>query len=86
MLKGSEDCLIKIWSVERNLLMATLKGHTKQVNCIDINSLNSLLASGSSDKKVLVWDLETTKNLFSLNSHTKSVEVVKVSQNYNLQL
>ncbi len=76
--QGSDDMLIKIWSVKSAKLLATLRGHEKPISCMDVNYENSLLASGSTEKRLIIWDLETTKVLYSLSEGSRSTDLVKV--------
>lgn len=52
--KGSNDCLIKVWSTHDGRLLRTLKGHKSRINDLNINSENTLLASVNSDKTIRI--------------------------------
>jgi len=51
-------------------LLATLRGHEKEISDIDINFENSLLASGSCDKSIRIWNLKTTEATQVLQGHS----------------
>ncbi len=59
--KGSDDKLIKIWRACDGLLVATLRGNSKEISDMDINFENTLFVSGGYDKKIKVWNLKTTE-------------------------
>lgn len=40
-----------------------LKGHTKSIQCLELEEKNNILASGSDDKTVRIWDLNTFKSI-----------------------
>ena len=48
--QGADDALVKIWSLDRYLLLATLRGHTREISDLAINRDDTLLASGGCDK------------------------------------
>ncbi|XP_044265114.1 WD repeat, SAM and U-box domain-containing protein 1-like isoform X1 [Tribolium madens] len=59
LVSSSLDKLVKIWDEEGNCV-ATLRGHTRYVNCVAVSKDCLLAASGSTgsnDKLILVWDL-----------------------------
>jgi WD40 repeat protein len=57
--KGSDDPLIKVWSIHSGQLLATLRGHEGDITDLAISMDNSMLISGSNDNHVRVWDLNT---------------------------
>jgi WD40 repeat protein len=50
VLTGADDKLIKCFSTRDGRLVATFRGHEKEISDIEINFENTLLASGSCDK------------------------------------
>ena len=67
-----------MWHVHTGRLMASFRGHSKEICDIDINFENTLVASASLDKKVRVWNLNTTKMECVLHSHQSGVHATKV--------
>ena len=57
LASGSYDTNIKLWDLRARDSKITLKGHTKQVNTLDISPDNKLLISGSEDGTIKLWDL-----------------------------
>ena len=47
MASGSYDTNIKLWDIRDKNNYATLKGHSKQINSIDISPDSMMLISGS---------------------------------------
>ncbi|KAG2343547.1 WD40 repeat-like protein [Suillus weaverae] len=51
---------LKACEVETGIVK-TFKGHSDEINCVDISADNTLLASGSWDETARIWNLETGK-------------------------
>ena len=79
IVTGSDDNQIKIFSSVDGLMLATFRGHEKEISVIDINFENTLIASGSLDKSIRIWDLRTGQNIKILKGHNSMVNSVKVS-------
>lgn len=78
-IKGADDNLIKLWNAFDGRLLATLRGHDKEISDIDVNYENTLLVSGSCDKTIRVWNLKTTESTTVLQAHSAMVTSVEVS-------
>jgi len=78
-LSGADDFLLKMWHVKTGRLLASFRGHSKEICDIDINFENTLAASASLDKKVRVWNLKTTKMECVLHGHQSGVNATKFS-------
>jgi guanine nucleotide-binding protein subunit beta-2-like 1 protein len=63
VISASWDRTIKVWDNTTMSLMHTFVGHKAQVNCLDIASGTTFLASGGRDGKVNVWNLVDGKHL-----------------------
>jgi len=53
--KGSDDKLIKIWRVCDGMLLATLRGHQKEISDLDVSYENTILASASYGINTMDW-------------------------------
>ncbi|CAF0813240.1 unnamed protein product [Adineta ricciae] len=78
-LSGADDFLLKMWHVHTGRLMATFRGHSKEICDIDVNFENTLVASASLDKKVRIWNLNTTKMECVLHGHQSGINATKFS-------
>ena len=63
---------IKIWNVKTRKLLATLEGHTDQINAVAFSPDGTLLASGSGngalgDDSVRLWDVASQKEITTLD-------------------
>ena len=67
-----------MWHVHTGRLLATFRGHSKEICDIDVNFENTLVASASLDKKVRVWNLKTTKMECVLHGHQSGVNATRV--------
>jgi WD40 repeat protein len=79
IITGADDNLIKAWNVFDARLMATFRGHEKEISDLTINYENTLLASGSCDKSIRIWKLKTTECLTVLNGHSSMVTSLEFS-------
>lgn len=79
ILTGADDGLIKIWNAFECRLIATLRGHEKEISDIDVNFENTLVVSGSCDKTIRIWNLKTIESISVLHAHTSMVTSVEFS-------
>jgi WD40 repeat protein len=57
IITGSDDRLVKIWSVATGLLKRTCRGHDGEISDLAVNCDNSMFASASVDTVIRVWKL-----------------------------
>ncbi|KAK0426130.1 hypothetical protein QR680_009545 [Steinernema hermaphroditum] len=74
---GADDCLVKVWDVEKGTLRFTFRGHERELTDISVNHENTMLATGSIDKTVRVFCLRSGKTLEVFSKHTAQLTVVK---------
>ncbi|KAG2069007.1 WD40 repeat-like protein [Suillus decipiens] len=60
VITGGDTAVLKAWEVETGNVK-TFNGHASRINCIDISSDSTLLASGSNDRTARIWNWETGK-------------------------
>jgi WD40 repeat protein len=65
----SNDYTVKLWSVESQKEVTTLKGHSSYVYSVAFSSDGKYLASGSADKTVKLWSVESQKEVTTLQGH-----------------
>ncbi|EKE40015.1 Bromodomain containing protein [Entamoeba nuttalli P19] len=83
MITASEDGLIKLWNLIDGHLIATLRGHSKGVEDIDISFDHKYLASCGADGRCIIWDLENKKIEKSFFvSHKKTTMVTFFPKTY----
>ncbi|GAB9471148.1 hypothetical protein Gpo141_00008372, partial [Globisporangium polare] len=81
---ASLDHSVRVWSLASGsgASVATLKGHTAGVNCLDFFSTEddgndkTFILSGADDATVKVWDLASETVIQTLVGHTKNVTAV----------
>jgi WD40 repeat protein len=61
LASGSEDKTVKLWSVESQKEVTTLKGHDDTAFSVAFSPDGKYLASGSDDKTVKLWSVESLK-------------------------
>jgi hypothetical protein len=78
-LVGSRAGTLALWNLETGECLATLKGHSDQVNSVQIAPDGRFAVSGSDDQTVKIWDLEAKTCLGTLEGHSDSVMSVAIS-------
>lgn len=75
---------MKIWSTATGSELATLQGHTGQVQAVAFSPDGRILASGSEDGALKLWDVATCQELISLDAHSGGVRFVAFSPDGSL--
>jgi WD40 repeat protein len=70
---------LKACEVETGIVK-TFKGHSEQINCIDICADSTLFASGSDDQTIRIWSLDTGKVVAGPFESADWVGAVRFSQ------
>ncbi len=78
-LSGHRNGLIRLLNLDTGKCLATLIGHSEDVNCIQIAPDGRFAVSGSSDKTVKIWDLEKRICVGTLEGHQSVVHSVAIS-------
>ncbi len=66
---GGNDRSVRIWQAASGTLVATLTGHSDQVNALAWNGDGSQIATGGRDKTIRIWDATTAESLATLGGH-----------------
>lgn len=56
LVAGSEDKLIRVWSIKNHMLVHTLEGHHGEVYAVEFTPDKNTLLSASGDCTIRVWD------------------------------
>lgn len=81
----SDDCTVRIWSVEKGECLHVMREHKKEIYTVEFApagtgpGATSLLASASFDSTVRVWDVDAGKCLYTLSNHKDPVYTVAFS-------
>jgi hypothetical protein len=73
LASGGRDKTVRLWNVETQKSIATLKGHTERIKSVAFSPDGSILASSSVDSTIRLWDTETHEIIGTLKGHTRSV-------------
>jgi WD40 repeat protein len=79
IVSGSKDKLVKVWYVSSGKEVASLAGHTNEVNSVAFSPDGQHIVSGSDDRLVKVWSVSSGKEVASLVGHTNEVNSVAFS-------
>eukprot|EP00005_Dracoamoeba_jomungandri_P006879 CAMPEP_0174267058 /NCGR_PEP_ID=MMETSP0439-20130205/32303_1 /TAXON_ID=0 /ORGANISM="Stereomyxa ramosa, Strain Chinc5" /LENGTH=132 /DNA_ID=CAMNT_0015354361 /DNA_START=294 /DNA_END=689 /DNA_ORIENTATION=- len=81
MITGSDDKLVKVWSVHTGWLIATLRGHEGDITDLSIDPENKYIASASNDNVIRVWSMSNFRPVAVLLGHTDAVTTISFSPN-----
>lgn len=79
LVSGGQDCLAKVWDVERGVCLHTLTEHTGMIWTVSCHPNGDCFATGSFDHSIKLWDLETGACLQTLRGHTAEITGVSFS-------
>lgn len=71
LVTGSEDQIVRVWSVAEQKLLCRLTGHTQDIYSADFMPNGREVISGSGDRTVRIWDVEgsgTLKTTFTIGN------------------
>lgn len=83
LFSAHDEGFIKMWDVDKRILIATLPGHSSKVSSLAVG-INNLLVSGSADKKIIIWDTNIKKPLHTLIGHTGYITSVDINQSIRM--
>lgn len=79
VITGSDDRLVKIWSMETAYCLASCRGHEGDITDLAVSSNNALVASSSNDCIIRVWRLPDGQPISVLRGHTGAVTAIAFS-------
>ncbi|CAK9138914.1 unnamed protein product [Ilex paraguariensis] len=79
VITGSDDRLVKIWSMETAYCLASCRGHEGDITDLAVNFNNTLVASASNDCIIRVWRLPDGLPISVLRGHTGAVTAITFS-------
>ncbi|KAI4349735.1 hypothetical protein L6164_010295 [Bauhinia variegata] len=83
VISGSDDRLVKIWSMETAFCLASCRGHEGDITDLAVSSNNVLVASASNDFVIRVWRLPDGVPISVLRGHTGAVNTIAFSPRPN---
>ncbi|WOL15991.1 PH-interacting protein-like [Canna indica] len=79
VITGSDDRLVKIWSMETAFCLASCRGHEGDITDLAVSSNNALVASSANDFIIRVWRLPDGHPISVLKGHTGAVTAIAFS-------
>ncbi|CAN4113406.1 unnamed protein product [Withania somnifera] len=83
VITGSDDRLVKVWSMETGLCLASCRGHEGDITDLAVSSNNALVASASNDYSIRVWRLPDGLPISVLRGHTVAVITIAFTPKTN---
>jgi WD40 repeat protein/serine/threonine protein kinase len=79
MASADSDKDVRVWDVSTGQVLATLDGHTGEVNAVAFSPDGKTLASGGSDMTIRLWDVAADKTLAILLGSTGDINTLAFS-------
>ncbi|GAB2265781.1 hypothetical protein Dimus_000817 [Dionaea muscipula] len=79
VITGSDDRLVKIWSMETAYCLASCRGHEGDITDLAVSSNNALVASSSNDFIIRVWRLPDGLPISVLRGHAGAITAIAFS-------
>ncbi|KAJ8623351.1 hypothetical protein MRB53_031880 [Persea americana] len=79
VITGSDDRLVKIWSMETGFCLSSCRGHEGDITDLAVSSNSALVASSSNDCVIRVWRLPDGLPISVLRGHTATVTAIAFS-------
>jgi WD40 repeat protein len=79
VLTVSGDKRARVWSADDGQLLATLEGHSGDINSAVFSPDGERIVTASDDKTVRIWSLAAGKLLATLEGHTEAVHCATFS-------
>ncbi|KAM7275956.1 hypothetical protein ACFE04_017822 [Oxalis oulophora] len=76
VITGSDDRLVKIWSMESAFCLASCRGHEGDITDLAVSSNNAMVASAANDFVIRVWRLPDGMPISVLRGHSGAVTAI----------
>ncbi|KAA6394737.1 MAG: putative ef hand family protein [Streblomastix strix] len=70
---ASLDKTIKLWDIDQNSLINTLRGHTIGISSLTYSPLNRMIISGGAERDIYLWSVFMNKPIEKLRGHSFSI-------------
>jgi WD40 repeat protein len=72
LASGSRDATIKIWNINKEILLRTIKGHSYGINTLAVLKDGSLI-NWSRDTRIIRWDVDKEVAICSITIHSDRI-------------
>lgn len=79
LASGDDDKIIRLWDLNSQKLLTSLRGHTQGVKSVAFSPNGQILATASDDKTIKLWNLNTFSEICTLGGHTNAVKSIAFS-------
>lgn len=83
LISASQDCTVRLWSLDLFKTVAVYKAHVFPVWSVDFAPNGFYFASGGADKQAIIWNTRSTKPERLIVSSLSDVTIVKFHPNSN---
>ncbi|PHH90806.1 hypothetical protein CDD83_2605 [Cordyceps sp. RAO-2017] len=84
LASGCAEGLVQLWSLQQDVPLATLRGHSQRVCRVEFHPSGRFLASASDDTSWRLWDVEKTTELLLQEGHSRGVFAVSFNTDGSL--
>ena len=84
LASGGAEGQIHLWSLNKDIPLASLEGHSQRVCRVEFHPSGKYLASASEDTSWRLWDIETTQELLLQEGHSRGVFAVSFNTDGSL--
>ncbi|MBN2388941.1 MAG: trypsin-like peptidase domain-containing protein [Anaerolineales bacterium] len=79
IVSASRDGSLKVWDLQKEEIIQTLRGHSGSVNAVALIPGTLYAVSGSSDKTLKLWNIESGKNVRTFTGHSSEIWSISVT-------
>lgn len=80
---GSDDCHVKIWDIEKSVVISSFKGNKSFVYSLAVNPINRSIGSGGFDGSINVYHLSSRDPVMSFSGHSEPIVSIDYNSNGN---
>ncbi|KAG1857847.1 WD40-repeat-containing domain protein, partial [Suillus tomentosus] len=79
---GSRDSTLRVWNIQKGVMLRVLHGHTASVRCLDICGTRSSVVQCAYDfDELQIWDVDTGECIRFLRGHSHQIYSIAIAGN-----
>lgn len=84
MLTCSDDTLIHMYDLEKQMLARSFIGHQRFVTHVKFNKEANIVLSAGADHTMALWDVRSNKQIFRILAHPEPITSIDISSDSSL--